>query len=713
MHDMNRYSNLLSPGRIGNLELRNRIAMAPMASKLCDPDGSCNEQVAAYYEARAKGGAGLVTMGSVGIAYPVGSMFRNQAAISDDRYIPGVRLVADAVHRHGAKFSLQLHFGGLVAVMDPLDGRPQLTPSIPAIKGNDFASSLLPQERQKFQQSRPSPAHQTTYKEMDATDIAWLVHQFSDAADRAKRAGADAVEIHAGHGYILSSFLSPLTNKRTDRYGGSLENRARLLLEVLAAVRSAVGASFPVLCKIDTNTFGIEGGVSSRDALRTALMLEAAGVDAIVASAYHDSSRSALHSSSHTPLVDEHLVAAAAQLKAALHIPVMTQGKIEPERADDLIRRGAFDFLAMGRKLLADPDLPNKIAQNKASDVRPCIYCTACNSQSIFGAAIKCAVNPITGRERSAQPASPTDRPKRIAVVGGGPSGMEVARLLDERGHDVTLFEAGPQLGGTLAIAGLVYEPNERLLRWLRQRIATSGVKVRMKTLATPEIMDMFNPDEIVIATGARAVHSDIPGSNEPFVLSGDDMRHLFEVGIPSSIKKQVPLSARTLVGMAVKTGLNRNIGLIRQLSHAWMPLGKKIIIIGAGLVGLEIAEFLAHRHRDVTVIEPTENVGEGMQLVRRWHLLAELRRIGVSILPGARAIRIQSDKSLIYSNQNGQERCLPCDQVIIAKGAQGDVVLADTLRERGWRVHTIGDCRGVKFIGGALADAASLADAI
>lgn len=691
------------------MTLRNRIAMSPMASKLCNPDGTCNERIAAYYEARARGGAGLITMGSVGVAYPVGTMFLNQVAISDDRYIPGLRTVADAVHQHGAKLSLQLHFGGLVATRDVLEGRPQMTSSAPERRGNDIAANLLEDEAGRLLGGLAGPRKEATYKEMDDGDIARMIGYFAAGAERAKRAGADAVEIHGGHGYIISSFLSPLINKRTDAYGGSLENRARLLLKIIAAVRDAVGPDFPVLCKLDTSTFGIGGGVSVDDARRTAQLAEAAGVDAIVASAYHDSSRSALHSSSHTPLVDERIVPAAIMVKAGLSIPVITQGKIEVERADRLIGEGAFDFLAMGRKLLADPDLPNKLAAGHAKDVRPCIYCTACGSQSIFGSAMRCAVNPATGHESDPAPAPPVRR-KRIVVVGGGPAGMEAAWRLDARGHAVVLLESGPRLGGALAIAGLAYEPNERLLHWLRRRIASSGVAVRLRAEATPAAIRALAPDEVVVATGAVRPLPAIPGADAPHVLSGEDMRRMMLGGDLSLLAGKVPGWGRGLLRIANMLGIGGRIGLMRRATHAWMPVGRNIVIIGGDLVGLELAEFLAHRHRTVTVIDDAPKFGAGLQVVRRWHLLADLERLGVTLLPGAGDIRIEADGTVGYANPYGQVRHLACDHVILAKGARGDLTLAQALQAQGMRVHAIGDCGGVSYIEGAIAQAAELA---
>jgi 2,4-dienoyl-CoA reductase-like NADH-dependent reductase (Old Yellow Enzyme family) len=306
--------------------------------------------------------------------------------------------LADAVHAHGAKIVLQLNHNGPQAGGDRAAGRPLAVPSIPEPKRGDLADSFLPEELAALAAGNPILG-EVRYQVLDAAGIARIVDMFAAAAERAKRAGIDAVEIHAGHGYLLQSFLSPATNKRTDDYGGPLENRARFLVEVLRAVRAAVGPDFPVWCKLDSEEFALEGGIRIDNAIATALLAEAAGADAISVSAYSDVSKAVTHSGSHTPQQPELLVPNATRIKRAVGVPVITAGRIGLDEADRHIAAGDFDFVAFGRKLLADPDLPRKLHAGHAGTVRPCIYCYSCISQAYFRRPIICTVNPEMGRE--------------------------------------------------------------------------------------------------------------------------------------------------------------------------------------------------------------------------------------------------------------------------------------------------------------------------
>ena len=356
--------DLLKPGRIGTMELRNRIVHAPMSLGLGAGDGTCGERFIAYYAERAKGGAGLINIGTVSVGYPEGSVDAKQIAASDDKYLPSLRALADAIHAHGAKVVLQLNHNGLQAGGDRAAGRPLATPSLPEPKRGDLGDYFLADELAALVAGNPV-AGEIRYALLDAAGIARVVNMFAAAALRAKRAGIDAVEIHGGHGYLLASFLSPVTNRRADAYGGSVENRARFLVEVLRAVRAAVGPDFPVWCKIDSTEFALDGGISIEDAKLTARLAEAAGADAISVSAYSDVSKAITHSGSHTPQQPELLVPNARAIKAVVTIPVITAGRIEAVEADRHIAAGAFDFVAFGRKLLADPLDP---AANAALD---------------------------------------------------------------------------------------------------------------------------------------------------------------------------------------------------------------------------------------------------------------------------------------------------------------------------------------------------------
>ena len=359
---------------------------------------------------------------------------------------------------------------------------------------------------------------------IDHADIACVVAQFGAAAARAKAAGFDAIEIHGGHGYLISSFISPRGNSRTDEYGGGLENRMRFPLEVIAAVRAAVGPGFPVWIKLDSREIGREGGITLANAIASARMVEAAGVDAITVTAYHNTSIGKLHSASNIPHEPETNLEAASAIKAAVKIPVIASGRIEPEAADRHIDEGRYDFLAMGRKLLADPQLPRKLAEGRARDVRPCIYCYTCVSTAYVREPLRCAVNPETGFECERPSHTPAGG-KRYVVIGGGPGGIEAACRLDAVGNSVVLLERSDKLGGTLRFAGLAYPPNQRLLEWLIRRLEQSGVDVRLSSEASVETLRDLDPDAVVVATGAVRGMPPIPGGELPHVLSGDDFR--------------------------------------------------------------------------------------------------------------------------------------------------------------------------------------------
>ncbi len=679
--------------------------MSAMGVNLAETDGSCGERLIAYHERQARGGVGLIVLGVTGVAWPHGANQPRQIAISEDRHISGLQALVQAVHQHGTKVAAQLHHGGLVAVQDAKEGRPIWVPSYPAKSRSDIGESMLMEEIMAFHDPDAPPPQLHV---MTQEDINTAIEKFAAAAVRAKKAGIDAVEIHAGHGYLISEYLSPAMNQREDEYGGSLENRARLLLQIIVAVRASVGPDFPVWVKLDSQEFGKSEGITLADAKVVAKMVEAAGVNAIAVTAYHDSDQGALHSGSHTPQPEEHLVANATAIKQSISIPVIVPGRIEPASADKHIGKGHFDFLSMGRKMLADPDLPNKVIAGTLEQIRPCIYCYCCISQIYVLKSVKCAVNPETAREKD-RVLIATDKPRHIAVVGGGPAGMEVARRLSLCGFKITLLESSGRLGGTLQFASIPYEPNERLLKWLRLQLEQSSVEVRLSTLASVEALKKLGVDEVIVATGAQRPMPDIPGAQRDFVFSGDEIRALVMAENNPNLRRKTSAFTRLLVSFAAKTGITGIPALVRLASRVWLPLGKKITIIGAELVGLELAEFLAERGRVVTVIDSSPEAGKGLFLVRRMRLLDELHHLKVTLIKNAGDIDIGENK-VSYSNTLGQQRSIDTDHVIVAKGASGNTALAEQFQAAGFITHSIGDCTGVSYIEGAMEAAAELA---
>lgn len=707
-----RFSHLLSPARINGMELRNRIFFSPMGSNLAETDGSVGDALRTYYVERAKGGAALVTMGSVSVGFPEGASNWRQEAISDDRYIPGLRRLADEIHAHGAKVAAQLQHGGLLAMSDMLDGRPVACPSPPKASkdSGDFVDVMLDEEQQRFFEPYATMG-EIQYNALDKAGIERIIAMFASAADRAKRAGIDAVEIHGGHGYIFSSFLSPAYNRRTDEYGGSVENRARFLTRTIGAVRRAVGPDYPVWMRFDSQEFLMDTGISLEDAKHVAQLAEAAGLDAIHVSAHGDGNYGRTYSTGHATDIRNGFVDNAAAIKAAVSIPVICPGRIEPEDADRFIAEGKLDFVTMGRKLLADPHLPRKLGEHKPEAVRPCVYCYTCISAIFNSEHIMCAVNPMTGFETERQPV-PAGTRKKILVVGGGPGGMESARILSDKGHEVVLCEAGPRLGGTAQFASVAYAPNQRIVDWLKREVAARPIEVRLGTVVTPALAAKLQVDEIIVATGARRTMPPIPGSDSNFVFSGDDMRNLVLGQNLETLEGKVGPTTRLAMRMGRMTGITGKLEMLRQGSRYWMPLGARVIIIGGELVGLELAEFLAHRGREVTILEESSRVGKGLPLVRRFRVVDECRELGVAMITGARNFRIH-DHVVTYDNDAGQERSLPADTVIVAQGASGDETLGDALKAAGFTVHLVGDCTGVGYIEGAMRDAALATQAI
>jgi len=691
----NSHRALLSEGRIGALTLKNRMIVTAMGVSLSEPDGHVGQRLIDYHLAQAKGGAALIVMGVTGVAWPVGAVSPNQTAISDDCYLPGLTRLAEAVHRAGGRIAAQLHHGGLVATHSAQDGHPLWGPAIPPVFTGDFPDYFLPEEMAAF-----AGGAVPTVKVLEPEDIAHAVRQFVDAALRAKRAGFDGVEIHGGHGYLLSSFLSPSTNTRDDDYGGTLEKRARLLLEVVRAVRAAVGADFAMWVKLDSREMGKEVGIKLDDARAVAPLVEAAGADAITVTAYHDVGQGKLHSASNIPHEPGVHLEAARAIKETLNIPVIASGRLEMDAAENALARGGFDFLAMGRKILADPELPNKLADGRIADVRPCIYCYTCVSTAYLRESVRCAVRPETAFE--GRNWLPKHARRRVVVVGGGPGGMEAARRLDAVGDEVILFEKSDQLGGTLRFAGLAYEPNERLLDWLRRQVEGSRVDVRLGTEATPETVAALKPDLVLVATGAVRDMPPIPGNDLPHVYSGDDMRAMMLGESSRDLRRKTSWTTRLATKVGALTGATANLDLVRRATHAWMPLGRNIVVIGGELVGVELAEFLMERGRTVTIVGEAPRFGGGLLLVRRMRLLAELKEHGVAMFPATRDIAI-GPEAVTFSDADGAVRHVAADHVIVATGARGDTKLADALAAEGLKVRAYGDATGVTYIEGAI----------
>lgn len=705
---MSQYKHLLSPSKLGPIDLRNRIILSPMGDNFSDPEGFCTEQLQSYYEARAAGGAGLIIMGVVSIAFPHGTAEPFQCAISDDKYIPGLAKLAERVHKHGAKIAMQIQHAGKVSARDLAEGRELWVPSMPRMVQNNMMSSLTEEELGKFISSQRRD-NNPTIRVMDKDDIAQMVEWFAAAAERAERAGFDGVEIHAAHNYIIAGFLSPYHNQRDDEYGGSFENRVRLMREVIRAVRARVSPDFGVWVRLDAYELHTEGGITLEEAKKIAQVADEEGMHAIAVSAYATITTGSAFTDA--PLVQKPagFLDWAAQINAVVNAPVIALGRIEPEVGDKAIAAGDCDFIAMGRKLLADPELPNKLIAGKPETIRPCIYCYVCVSQIFMNQRIKCAANPFTGQE-SQKLIMPATTTQHVVIIGGGPAGMEAARIAHLRGHKVTLIERSARLGGTLFFAALAYPENGVLLDNLTAQIKELPIDILYNTEATPELLKSLNADQVFVATGAKRDAPNIPGAEMKHVWSGDELRRLMTGDRADEIaKNKLSLTQRTMMKAGSLSGATNSREALKGLSKLWMPLGKNVTIIGGGLVGLELAEFLIERGRKVTVLEPGPSLGAELSIVRRWRVLDQLNAHHVPLLTQSTVSRIDQ-KHVHYTDKDGNEQRVAADSVVLAVGASADHSLANTLKQQGFNAITIGDCDTLGYIEGALKTATDAA---
>ena len=698
-----KYPLLASPASIGNLKLRNRMIMAAMGSNFASKDGHTTEQLIAYYEKRAQGGIGLIILETSAITWPAGASMPNMIGFSKDEFIPSLKSLTQRIHQHGSKIAAQLNHSGKIAQEDVIAGRPIPVPSIPKSEPSDMFGLLTQDEIMNFIKAGGPDGKGPRYHELSADEIQQEVQHFVDAAKRAKAANFDAIEIHAGHGYLISSFLSPAVNKRTDEYGGTPEKRAKLLVDIISQIKNQL-KDFPVLVRLDANEYRIENGITPNDFLITASMAQDAGADAIDVSAYGNTSKGIAFTEA--PLVHEPggFLNFVKMAKKELTIPIIAVGRIELDVAEKGLKNNEFDFLAMGRKILADPDLPNKIILGQEQLVRPCIYCYVCVSQIFINKPMMCAVNSQLGNEyRNENIIHSTANKKRILVIGAGPSGMESARLLAMQGHHVEIWEKDKDIGGTVRVAALAYEPNGRLINYLRNSLDELNVTIKLGTLATSKSVQDFNPDHVIVAVGANRNAPSIKGKNNRNVFDGEELRGLLFGSDAQAIKK-LSLIQQLILKVGRATQLLRNISALRFLSKIWMPIAKNIVVIGGDLVGLELAEFLVERGRTVTVLEPSGSLGPNLSIVRRSRVVHMLKEHKVDLLTNV-TIKEIDGQEVIFDHEEAQ-KSLQADQVIIALGADTNSELSDELTNLNMPLTSIGDCTSVGYIHGAIADA-------
>jgi 2,4-dienoyl-CoA reductase-like NADH-dependent reductase (Old Yellow Enzyme family)/thioredoxin reductase len=692
--------NLFSSGFIGKMEMKNRIIQAGMGTSLEPLDGTVDDRTIDFYVERARGGVGLIIMGIGAIDHPRGLSLSNQLGLSDDRFIPGLKKIADAVHRHGSKLAIQLHHAGKVAMADYGRGLDLLGPSETPLGGGDVLQDMASTEIPRLMEQFANKAERNETVALGREEIADLVRKYAEAAGRCKKASLDGVEIHAGHGYLIAGFLSPATNKRDDEYGGDINNRARFLLEIVAAIREKVGRDYPVWCRIDGREFEIENGITLEDTKRLAPMLETAGVDAVSVSGYGGFRRSFYHA----PLCEEkgYLADLAAEIKSVVTVPVIAVGRIDAEHGERILKDGKADFIAMARALLADPEYPNKIASGGENDVRPCIMCYNCVTQAFWNSPVFCAVNAAAGKESELR-IEPAKEPKKVLVIGSGPGGMEAARVAALRGHKVTLYEKGSRLGGALVFASMACESNEDFLRYLISQIKKLGVEIKLGAEVTTQLIDEVKPDAVIVANGGILTSPDIPGKDRPNVLTGSDFRKMLANNLKGEGAGMLSWWQRLAAQVASPVLPSiLTIPNIRKLSRIWLPVGKRVVIVGGDIAGVELAEFLADRGREVTVIEEADFAVE-MAIARRWNVMHHLREMGVTLIKGVRYGEI-TDEGVRYSTKKGNV-VVPADTVVITGGVAANTALYEAIKAKVPQTFIVGDCRELRLIHGSVED--------
>lgn len=614
---------LFSSATIGGMSVRNRFAMPPMGTNYATWTGDVTDRLIAYHAERARGGVGLITV-EFSYVHPTGRISYYALGVHEDTLIPGLRQLTDAIHSEGARASIQIAHGGrrcksAITGTQPLGASP-----IPCV-GGEVPRELAPAELE--------------------TVTSWFVQ----AARRVAEAGFDAVTLHLAAGYLLESFISPYSNKRTDRYGGSLERRMRFPLEILAQVRGQLGRDFPVICRLCVDEF-VEGGLALAEAQRAAQLLEKAGADAIDTAAGIPETMYAVGPPMALPR--GWLTSHARAIKESVGIPVFAVGRLgDPLLAERTLRDGSADFISVGRPLLADPELPNKAKDGRLEDIHPCIACNEGCFQRLYSQQdVSCVVNPRAGRE-PLFPAGRALRFRKVLVAGGGPAGMMAALTAVARGHRVTLCERQAQLGGQLSMGHV--PPHKEEIRTLRDHLASqlakSAVEVRFQTAATPELVREVGAEVVIVATGARPVQPKIPTVDSRIIAAWD------------------VLSGREFVG-------------------------QKVVVIGGGEVGCELAELLATQGKDVTILELLRDLAANMEPRGRTLLLQRLRQLRVKALLQSAVSEVRG-ATVIYEQAGLKQRIEGVDAVVSAVGSASGDSLEETLGSTGVEVHRVGDC--------------------
>ena len=619
-----KFEAMFQPIQIGPLTVANRFVMSPMGNNFANTDGTMSERSASYYGARAKGGFGLITFEAT-VVYKEAKGGPRKPCLYDDSTVSSFQAAIAACHQAGAKVSIQLQHAGPEG-NTKITGYPlKAASAIPASCGRETPEAITKEELYR------------------------LIECYGDAAVRAKKAGADAVEIHCAHGYLVSTFISARTNKRVDEFGGSFENRMRLPKLIIENIRKKAGDSLAILCRINA-TDDVEGGQTAQDAAAVASYLEKeCGVDGLHLSRavhLHDEcmwAPSLIHGGFSADYVTE--------IKRAVSVPIITVGRYtEPQFAELMIAEGRADLVAFGRQSIADPEMPNKAKAGRLDLMNPCIGCLqGCVPNMFKGEPITCLVNPLAGREADFKPAQTK---KNVMVIGGGPGGLYAAFTAAQRGHAVTLYEKGDILGGNMRLAA--YPPGKGdITNMVRSYIAKCeeyGVKMVMNTEVTPAMVAEAKPDAVIVATGSNPLVLPIPGINDTGVIHAGDL----------------------LDGKAA--------------------VGKKVLVVGGGMVGCEVADFLGELGHEVTVIELRDQLGPDVIPEHRKFLMKDFDTYKVQGVTGAKVAQFFTD-GVSYTLADGTEgRLEGFDNVVLAMGYRNNDTISEEIKKIVAETYVIGD---------------------
>lgn len=638
---MSSYEHLLSPIQIGKTTVKNRVFMPPISTNLANK-GYVTDELVAHYAARAKGGVGLIIT-EVTTVEPTYVYLPGDMSICDDSYIPGWKKLTDAVHQYGAKILPQLFHPAYMSF--PIPGTPQLI--APSTVGPYYA--------------KEAP------RAVTVEELKVIIHQFGEAAYRVKQAGGDGVEIHAAHAHgLLGGFLSPLYNKRTDAYGGDINGRLRLTLEVIAEVRKMCGDDFIIDVRISGDEY-TDGGQNLNDAIYVAKQLEKAGVDFIHVSGGTTIMRGSSIPAPGTPMGSHSRV--GEEIKKQVSIPVATVGRIiEPWFADELIANGKADICMIGRANLCDPEFVNKAQEGRENEIRPCIGCLRCLNGIMFGKRVSCTVNPSLELENE-DTIQPAEQKKKVLVIGGGVAGMEAAFVAKMRGHEVVLCDKQDTLGGLVKIAAVPVAKQEltKVIQYMEHKLHQVGVEVRKNCEVTKEMLETeFAGYEVIASTGAL-----------PLIVNAF-------TGFKHCVTADDILAGKAFAG-------------------------RKVVVIGGGSVGCETADYLAPlvndlfpRNREIVLLEMAEGImlqesGPGRSL-----LVQRMMKKGVEMHCKAKVERVESDK--IYYTQNGEMHCIEdADTLVLAMGYRPNPAVEEMLKESSVTYHLIGDAQQIGNIKDAI----------